>query len=103
MWCGPPYVAVSHDEGSSWTQVKIADKPQLGFSDADGGFPHESGVAADRAGNLYYAWVADDGHPYLAISRDGGGTWGTPMDMMPPGVDRLSPFTASIDAADPGK
>jgi hypothetical protein len=47
--------------------------------------------------------VADDNHPHLAISRDGGTTWSAPLDLMPPGVDRFSLFTASIDAADPGK
>jgi hypothetical protein len=103
LWCGPPFVAISHDEGATWTQVKVADRPQLGFSAADGAYPHESGIAADRAGNLYYTWVADDHHPHLAISRDGGRTWAAPLDVMPPGVNRMSAFTASIDAADPGK
>src|SRR3954454_5744296 len=103
MWCGPPYDAISHDEGATWEQVQAADKPQLGYSTADGGYPHESGIAADRSGNLYYAWVADDRHPHLSISRDGGKTWTAPLDVMPPGVDRMSAFTESIDAADPGK
>ena len=101
IWCGPPYVAISRDEGATWTQVQIADKP-LGGAAADG-WPHESGIAADRAGNLYYAYVAADRHPYLAISRDEGRHWSRPIDVMPPGVDHMTEFTASIDAADPGK
>ena len=103
LWCGPPYVAISHDEGATWSQVAVADKPQLGFSTADGAFPHESGIAADRAGNLYYAWVGDDHHPHLAISRNGGMAWSTPIDIMPPGVEYMSAFTASIDAGDRGR
>jgi len=103
VWCGPPYVAISHDEGATWTHVQVAAQPTLGYSPADGAYPHESGIAADRAGNLYYAWVADDHHPHLSVSRDGGKTWSAPLDIMPPGVARMSAFTESIDAADPGK
>lgn len=103
VWCGPPSVAISHDEGATWRQVTVADKPRLGYNQADGAYPHESGIAADRAGNLYYTWVADDRHPYLSISRDRGETWSTPRDVMPPGVDRMSAVTASVDAGDPGK
>ncbi len=103
VWCGPPYVAISHDEGATWSQVKVADGPQLGYDAVNGAYPHESGIATDRAGNLYYTWVADDNHPHLSISRDGGRTWAAPLDIMPPGVSRMSAFTASIDAGDPGK
>src|SRR3954454_16481568 len=103
MWCGPPSVAISRDEGATWKQVTVAEKPASGFNSGDQNWEHESGVAADREGNLYYSYVADDHHPYLAISRDAGQHWSRPVDILPPGVNRVSEFTASIDAADRGR
>jgi hypothetical protein len=101
-WCREPYVAISRDEGDSWEQVQVSDK-LTPASEEEASGPHEAGVAADSEGNLFFTWVAEDHHPYLAVSRDGGRTWGEPLDVLPPGVDRVSAFTASVDAGGPGK
>ncbi|HJP64899.1 MAG TPA: sialidase family protein [Actinomycetota bacterium] len=93
-WCGQPYLAMSRDEGLTWTRVQVAANgmpccgtvatiPGVGTV---GLHTHESGVVADDRGNVYYAWVAADRLPYLAISRDGGRTWGAPMMIGRPGV-----------------
>ncbi len=95
-WCGPPYLAISHDEGATWTRVQVSDREQNPNA-------HEAGIAADRDGNLYYVWVAQDGHPYLVISRDGGNTWAAARDLLPPGVARVGSFAAHVDVGDPGR
>ena len=88
-WCGQPYLAISHDEGASWTRVQVANNGMNLGADPIGDIPasdHEAGVAADSLGNVYYAWVAYNRQPYLAISHDGGATWGKPIPIGPPGL-----------------
>lgn len=101
-WCRQPYLAISRDGGDSWEQVQVSEKltPRSGAEESG---PHEAGVASDSDGNLYFTWVAEDHHPYVAISRDGGQTWGEPLDILPPGVEQMSAFTASVDAGGAGK
>ena len=97
-WCDDPYVAISRDQGATWKQVRIAE----GLPAPEGS--HETSIAADRDGNLYYVWVAGrDHHPYLSVSRDGGETWSAPKDIMPPGVATMSAFAAHVDVGDPGR
>lgn len=81
--CDQPWLAMSDDEGFSWTRVQVADngmpaKPTL--------TEHEAGVVADADGNLYYFWIAADWLPYLAVSRDSGLTWSPPLMVAPPGI-----------------
>jgi hypothetical protein len=95
-WCGPPMIAVSRDEGATWTRRRVSPRDMAPFE-------HESTVAADSAGNLYYAFVADDYKPYMLVSRDGGNTWGEERELTPPGVARASGFAMHADAGDPGR
>lgn len=95
-WCGPPTIAISKDEGATWERREISDKIM-------GNGVHESAVAADSAGNLYYLWVSDEHRPYLSISRDGGDTWSEEVDVMPPGVNNVSAFSSPIDAGGEGE
>ncbi len=83
--CGQPFLAISHDEGATWTRVQVASN---GMNCCYAGlfYDHEAGVAADPDGNVYYAWVAADRLPYLAVSRDGGATWGPPLEIGIPGL-----------------
>jgi hypothetical protein len=99
-WCGEPWIAISHDEGDSWDRVKLPGKP-LPYDSGNGGWANDSGVAVDANGNLFYTWVADDFHPYLSTSRDGGKTWSAPVDILPPGVTRTQ--NPAIDVGAPGK
>ena len=75
--CDVPMLAISKDEGDSWTRVAVAD---IGISG------HDAGVGVDREGTIYYSWVADDGLPYLAFSRDEGATWSEPLMIGAPEV-----------------
>jgi hypothetical protein len=90
-FCGQPFLAISHDEGLTWTRVQVAD---------NGSPNHEAAVAVDEKGNLYYTWVADDFLPYMATSTDGALTWGDPMMIGPPGV--VGAALPAIDVGSPG-
>lgn len=76
-WCGDPYVAVSKDEGATWTRHMIHDEPMAG---------HDGNIAVDANGVAYYFWINRDALPYLSVSRDDGKTWSEPRNVAPPGV-----------------
>jgi hypothetical protein len=81
------WVAISRDQGDSWTRQKVAD---LGPHDAANIFPE---LTIDTAGNLYYTWsqaqTIDANTPsnegetdaYYTYSTDAGATWQTPIDI----------------------
>ncbi len=98
-WCGQPWLAISDDEGLTWTRVQVADNgmpvDEFGFQE------HEAGVALDKAGAIYYVWTGSDRLPYLAISRDGGSTWSDPMMIGPPGIKEA--WGPGIDVGADGK
>jgi hypothetical protein len=100
-WCGPPTIAISRDEGATWTRRQVSDK--LMGNTVEAGAVHESSIAADASGNLYYVWVSAEHRPYLAISRDSGNTWEEERDLMPPGVSYVSAFAPHVDAGDEGR
>jgi hypothetical protein len=81
--CNRPYLAISHDEGDSWQLVAVANTEFIGY-----GYPT---LGIDEQENLYAAWVgASDRLPYLAISRDHGLHWGTPLKIGAPGVNETA-------------
>ena len=82
--CGRPTLAISRDEGDTWEHVVIGK--DLGMTIGGDLEEHEARVAIDADGNVYFFWVARDHLPYLAVSRDGGRTFGAPMMVAPPGV-----------------
>jgi hypothetical protein len=103
-WCGQPFLAMSKDEGMTWTRVQVADNGFNAGDDGTTGWDHEASLVADRAGNLYYLWIAHDYRPYLAISRDGGKTWSKPMMIAPPGVTQAAlPALAIAPGQPPGR
>lgn len=95
--CGQPWLAFSKDEGATWTRVKVADTG-MGYT-RHGIWDHEAAVRTDGNGNVFYAWVARDRIPYLAVSRDGGLTWGNPIRIAPPEVNEAVLPNMEIDAA----
>lgn len=74
---GQPELAISHDEGRTWTQAVVAHNGASGEA---------TRATVDASGGLYYTWTGDDHKPYLAASRDGGATWSAPLLLSPPGL-----------------
>lgn len=97
--CGRPTLAISRDEGDTWDHTVIGK--ELGMTIGGGFEEHEARVAIDPSGTVYYFWVARDHLPYLAVSRDGGKTFGTPMMVAPPGVQEA--MLPALAAGDDGK
>ena len=77
LYCDVPTVAISTDEGLTFTLSTVSDLQGEPFQ-------HESGIAVDSAGNAYYTWIGFDRLPRLAVSRDGGRTWADEMVLTPP-------------------
>ena len=91
--CGFPWVSISEDGGASWTRVQVST-----IATAD----TEVNAAVDAAGNVYVTWFDDANRlPYVAVSRDHGRTWGTPLMVAPPGIVETN-FPA-ITAGDAGR
>lgn len=92
-YCGRPYLAISKDEGVTWTNVRVSEIGANGGSDTS--------VAVDKKGNLYYLFLGEDRLPYLTVSRDGGEKWSKEIMVAPPGVKEAN--LPSIDARGKGK
>ena len=90
--CGQPWLAISRDEGATWTTVRVAK---------NGVAHHEASVATDRKGNIYYVYSAKDRLVYLVISKDGGETWTKPMMVGAPGVNETN--LPSLDVGGVGR
>lgn len=77
-WCGTgPWIALSKDEGATWTHLHVDDAP-LEW--------HDVGVGVDSAGTAYAFWISADERPLLSVSKDDGATWSEPWDIAPPGL-----------------
>jgi len=88
--CGVPSVAVTKDDGLSWT-VSIASKAKVGGDPA---------VAVDKSNTVYMVYLgAKDRHLWLVSSRDSGAHWSTPLDVTAPGLTaaNLPALTAGDD------
>lgn len=88
-------VSVSEDGGKTWT-VRTVGAPVAGISG-----DHESRIASDSEGNLYYLFVGSDRRPYLTVSTDHALTWSSPKMIAPAGVTRAN--LPAIAAGAPGK
>lgn len=93
-WCSQPWLAISHDEGLTWTRTQVAKNGMnttlsggFGFvAPGSGQSDYQASVMADRAGHVFFFWIALDRLPYLAVSYDGGKTFGPPQRVSPRGV-----------------
>jgi hypothetical protein len=87
---GEPLMAISHDEGHSWTDVQVA---------ANGDSSEANRAVVDARGNVYYTWVGGEHMPYLSTSSDDGKTWSSPAQLAPPGVRETALARVAVDAA----
>ncbi|MGH2755075.1 MAG: sialidase family protein [Actinomycetota bacterium] len=99
-YCGSPRLAISKDEGRTWTEAIISKKIRS-TSQPTGGAGHPS-VSTDEKGNVYYLWhSAKTRQMYLSVSRDEGETWSKPVIASPPGLNETN--LPQIDARGKGK
>ncbi|MCU1673022.1 MAG: hemagglutinin protein [Frankiales bacterium] len=91
--CGEPTLAISRDEGASWSMVRTST-----LKADNGGDPS---VGVDSKGNLYYLFVDTERLPRLTTSKDGGRTWSAPLNVAAPGVKAVN--LATLDVGAPGK
>lgn len=98
--CGVPTVHTSQDGGLTWETTVISTDPK---HDQGGlGWAHDISIATDSAGNAYAFWLGDfERSAYLAVSKDSGQTWGTPINVTAPGLTAVK--LASIVAGDEGR
>jgi hypothetical protein len=90
--CGQPWLAISKDEGQTWTRVQVA---RNGVAD------HEADAVMDDKGNIYYLYTGRDRLPYLVVSRDGGSKWSKPIMVGPPGLKEAN--LPAMDLGSTGK
>jgi hypothetical protein len=91
-------VALSHDEGTTWSYVEVPTASTGNAASLIGGVS----LDVDRAGILYVVWPGADRRVYLAIGRDHGQTWRGPFAVSPPGVRQSGAPFAQVSARDPG-
>lgn len=109
-FCGAVEVAVSHDEGRSWTRHTVdrmrgsaahgiiaalaspAWRAQL-MHGRTNIVPAEMAInqfsdalGIDASGRLYLLWIDEDFLPVLSRSDDGAHSWSKPLPIRPPGV-----------------
>jgi len=90
-------VAISHDEGQTWSYV-VAPTGSVG---SGAGLIGGVSLAVDQGGNLYVVWPGADNKVYLDVSRDQGVTWNGPLMIGAPGVTEATP-RAQVAAREPG-
>lgn len=98
-FCGQPTVAMSTNNGNTWTRVSIPDS-KVGILSGNatqyGGY--EEGVTADRQGDVFFSWIGANDKPYLSVSRNHGRTWSQPIMYAAPGVNTAFWPFMSIDS-----
>lgn len=91
-----PMVAVSRDDGLTWTERSI---PTDRLADTHMRNGHEAAVAVDASGRAFVLWVSG-GVPYVASSGDLGATWTSARRAAPPEVTAVD--LIGIAAGAPG-
>ncbi len=105
-WCDNPWLAVSRDEGLTWTRTRVATNGMN--TSVSGGFgfvapgygqsDYQATVVADDKGTVVFFWVARDRLPYLAVSRDHGAHFGKPILVAPKGMKEAWGPAIDLDA-----
>src|SRR4051794_40408452 len=105
-WCNQPWVAISRDEGLTWTRTQVAKNGMnttleggFGFvAPGSGQSDYQASVMADKAGHVFFSWIAFNRMPYLAVSKDGGKTFGRPISLAPKGLKEAWGPSIDLDA-----
>jgi hypothetical protein len=75
---GHPHVAVTEDDGLTWTLHTISATAVMSDHDVD--------FAVDEADGVYAVWSGDDGKIWYSHSEDHGAAWAPALDVTAPGV-----------------
>ena len=90
MTCaGGAHLAISHDEGSTFSWLPITGAPGLGSGSGVTGVLSHVQVAIDEADNLYAMWLSND-QINVAVSRNHGQAWSAPLAVTAPGVHGIA-------------
>ncbi len=96
-WCAIPRVAISEDEGRTWSYHKVADLPVM--------VRHETlrgpSIDVDREGTIYHAWLTEDGTVRVAYSQEDGQTWSDPPAIEVSGIETMRNAHLAVGA--PGR
>jgi hypothetical protein len=68
--------AVSSDNGDTWSYFSVP-----GSSARANGSGSDPAIGIGAKGTIYFGFENGNGHPEIAVSRDKGGTWSTPIDV----------------------
>lgn len=91
--CEQPYLFRSDDEGLNWEGVRVSKTPLP--------YGPDPAVAADKKGNVYYAWTGPGGKLFMAASKNKGRSFGPTLNITAPKVKGTEMPT--IDVLAPGK
>jgi hypothetical protein len=91
--CAAPFMAVSRDNGLSWSVTKGPD--------AHGAYGPDADVTVTPDGTAYILYEGTDFQQYLARSRDGFATWEGPWRVSAPGL--TSTVFSAIASGDNGR
>jgi hypothetical protein len=91
-------VAISKDEGATWSYVAVPTGEIGNGAGLIGGVS----MAVDQAKNLYVVWRGTNQKPYLSVSKDQGATWNGPLLVSPRGVTSGLAPTPQVVVQKPG-
>jgi len=89
---GQPHLAVTENDGVTWTLRRISDKAMDG---------HDVDLGVDDANGLYAVWNGLEGKVWYAHSEDLGRSWSKAIDVTAPGV--TATMFAAVDAGASGR
>lgn len=111
-WCGRPTIAVSEDDGLTWTRRQIPTTrlpavPAPLVSVAGQDVPYIDGqdvmLTVDAADNLHAGWVARDGFAYVTSSRDQGRSWTPTWRVAVPSVTAVGHKLLTLEGGAAGR
>ena len=94
----PVMVALSKDEGQTWSYVTV---PNAGVG-SNAGTVGGVSLDVDRSGTVYVVWPGANDKVYLSVSKDQGATWNGPLQVTAPGVTQAQAPWAQVTAQGPG-